>query len=142
MNLSNALGDAIDKTLEFVASKNFGQFLIKNLDLLLKMVERPAKYCIKGDDKYACYELSFPIFWATFFILQLARVTCSAFLGKFNRGPIEAVDVVKLIQRWRRNLRCLRFAGLRKMRESKNGICKSRRILAERFKSNQFLSFQ
>lgn len=113
------------KIVEFVASTKFGQFLIKKFADLLLILEQPAKYCVNGESDGEKRKLPWLVFWTVLLYLQLFRVVISMILVQFNRNPIEAKDVVKCLQTWRRSLRSIRFRGLRKNRESQSGKEKS-----------------
>lgn len=113
------------KIVEFMAATKFGQFLIKKFIDLLLIIELPAKYCVNGESSGESRKLPWLVFWTVLIYLQLFRVVISMILVQFNRDPIEAKDVVKCLQTWRRSLRSIRFRGLRKNRESQFGKEKS-----------------
>lgn len=107
------------KIVEFVASTYLGQFFIKKLDTVLRTLEKPAKYCVAGNSKVDNRKLPWPVFWMVLINLRIFRVVFSIILVQFNKDPIEPKDIVNNIQIWRRNLRCIRFDGLRKIREAR-----------------------
>lgn len=114
---------ALTKMLEYLASKRWGQKLIKKMDTLLWAVEKPAKYCLDGgeSDDSGDSTLPWPIFWTILIYLQMFRIIASMIMVQFNKTSIETADVVKAIRKWRRTLRSIRFRGLRQIRERKNG---------------------
>lgn len=115
----------VNNILELVASTSFGQFIIKKIDSVLWILEKPAKYCVHGDSKADNRDLPWLLFWTVLIYLQIFRVVFSMILIQFNKSPIEPIDVVKYLQKWRRSLRSIRFRGLRKIRESRVGNTKS-----------------
>lgn len=107
--------------MEFVAATSFGQYFIKKIDSLLRTLERPAKYCVNGEDKAENLDPSWPVFWTVFIYLQIFRVALSTVCVLFNQSPIEPMDIVKNLRKWRRTLRSIRFRGLQKIWENENG---------------------
>lgn len=128
---SNMAGSSfMGKILESVASTNFGQFVIKTLDLLLWTIEKPAKYCVNGGSNTDTRKLAWPVFWTVLINLQIFRLVFSTILQQFNGNRLETKDIVRCVQKWRRSLRSIRFRGLRKIREeqSKNANGNSGKI--------------
>lgn len=122
MGPSALISTVIRNVLEYLSTKNFGQFIIKKLDAILWTVEKPAKFCVHGSKRFETYRISPAVFWTILIILQVVRMSLSNILVKCKKHPIEAIDVMKTIQKWRRTLRTIRFGGLQKMRESDIGI--------------------
>lgn len=121
MEPTQIASSVISGTVDFVASTNFGQFLMKKCDAILRTFEIPAKYSVKGDSKADNRELPWLLFWIVLINLQIFRTVSSTILVKLNRKPIEAAHIVSKLQKWRRSLRSIRFRGLRKIREQQNG---------------------
>lgn len=111
----------VNSIIEYLASTSFGQFIVKKLDSVLWTLERPAKYCVRGDSKADNRDLPWLLFWTVLIYMQIFRVVFSTILIQFNKSPIEPNDVVIYLQKWRRSLRSIRFKGLRKIRESRVG---------------------
>lgn len=106
--------------LESVAATNFGQFIVKKIDAVLGIFVQPAKYCVDGESKGENRKLSWPVFWMVCLYLQTVRVVLSTIFVQFNGNAIEPKDVVTTLQIWQRNLRSIRFGGLRKMNGGKD----------------------
>lgn len=115
----------MSKCLEFVASTQWGQFLIKKIDTMLWAIEMPAKSCVEGESKGDSRKMPWPVFWTVYIYLQIFRVIVSKIFVQINKNPIEPKDIVKNLQKWRRTLRCIRFRGLRTIRESRFSAEKS-----------------
>lgn len=116
----------MSKCLEYVASTQWGQFFIKKIDTVLWAIEMPAKSCVEGESKGDSEKMPWPVFWTVFIYLQLF-VIVSKVLVILNINPIAPKDIVIILQKWRRTLRCVRFRGLRTIRESRFGAEKSSR---------------
>lgn len=121
LKMAGSLSSYVNKSVEFVASTQSGQYFIKKLDTVLWAIEKPAKYCVDGESNGDRQKLPWPVFWTVFIYLQIFRVV----LSKLVKNPIQPMDIVKILQKWRRTLRSIRFRGLRKIREYRLGTAKS-----------------
>lgn len=123
MALSQSVVNVI---VEFLASTKFGQFCIKKVDRTFWSLEQVGKYSVveasrAKNNKFLQankeHPLKWLVFWVILFYMQIFRVVSSMILVKFNKNPIDSKDIVKALQKWRRMLLSIRFAGLQKNRE-------------------------
>lgn len=143
----------VNGIVKFLAPTKFGQFFIKKIDRLFWSLEQVGKYSVAEasraeSNKFMQANTNHPLKWLVFGVvliyMQIFRVASSMVLVKFNRNPIESKDIVKTLQKWRRMLRSIRFAGLRKSREleiearAENGKDSKSNSIFDFFKLNKF----
>ncbi|KAJ6641028.1 hypothetical protein Bhyg_05961 [Pseudolycoriella hygida] len=109
----------LSKILDATASTKLGQFLMKQVNIALWVLEKPAEYTVTGSGN-GVGRMPFIIFWAVYFSLHIFRIVASTIYVHFNKGPVESVDIMKNIVKWRKSWRSIRYKGMRKMRQNRH----------------------